>query len=125
MISAMMRRMHHQASGACHFRIMVHEMAQPTDALPRMVEEMIGPNHEAMRRIVSQLVGKPPDHELTRLCCHSIIGQTVHYAHAGPMIALLWPGFKMTPERLDEISAHIAEFSLHAIKHLKETNSHE
>jgi hypothetical protein len=31
----------------------------------------------------------------------------------------------MTPERLHEVAAHIAEFSLAAIESLKEKNSHE
>jgi AcrR family transcriptional regulator len=126
MVSAMLRRMHNPNTGrACHLRIMVHEMAQPTEALPRVVEEIIGPNYAALRQILSRLLGKPPDDDMTRLCAHSIIGQVVHYAHAGPVINLLWPDLKMTPERLDAIAAHIADFSLHAIQHLKETNSHE
>jgi len=126
MTTAMLRRMHNPATGrACHLRIMMHEMAQPTEALPRVVEEIIGPNYAAMRLILSRLLGSSPDDEITRLCAHSVIGQVVHYAHAGPVIALLWPDLKLTPERLDAIAAHIAEFSLHAIEHLKETNSHE
>jgi AcrR family transcriptional regulator len=131
MISSMLRRMHGPATGpACHFRIMVHEMVQPTEALPRIVEEIIGPNHAAMRQILSRLLGKPPDDDVTRLCAHSIVGQVVHYAHAGPMIALLWPDLRMTPERLDAIATHISEFSLSAIQHFrdqhfKETTSHE
>jgi TetR/AcrR family transcriptional regulator, regulator of cefoperazone and chloramphenicol sensitivity len=126
MVSAMLHRMHNPStSSACHHRIMVHELAQPTEALPRVVEEIIGPNYAAWRQIISRLLGKPPDDEITRLCAHSIIGQVVHYAHAGPVISLLWPDLKMTPERLDAIAAHIGEFSLQAIKHFKETNSHE
>lgn len=126
MVAAMLRRMHNPNTGrACHLRIMVHEMAQPTEALPRVVEEIIGPNYAAMRQILSRLLGKPSDDDVTRLCAHSVIGQVVHYAHAGPVIGLLWPALKMTPERLDAIAAHIAEFSLHAIEHFKETTSHE
>jgi AcrR family transcriptional regulator len=126
MIHSMMRRMHESAAGpACHFRIMVHEMVHPTEALPRVVEEIIGPNHAALRQILSRLLGKPPDDDQTRLCSHSIIGQIVHYAYAGPMIALLWPDLRMSPERLEAIAAHISEFSLNAIKTLKEKNSHE
>lgn len=126
MVAAMLRRMHNPNTGpACHLRIMVHEMAQPTEALPRVVEEIIGPNYAAMRQILSRIIGKPPDDDVIRLCAHSIIGQVVHYAHAGPVISLLWPDLRMTPERLDAIAAHIGEFSLHAIEHFKETNSHE
>jgi TetR/AcrR family transcriptional regulator, regulator of cefoperazone and chloramphenicol sensitivity len=126
MVTAMLLRMHNPATGrACHLRIMVHEMAQPTDALPRVVEEIIGPNYAAMRQILSRLLNRPPDDDITRLCAHSIIGQVVHYAHAGPVINLLWPDLKMTQERLNAIAAHISDFSLSAIRHHKETTSHE
>jgi hypothetical protein len=122
----MLHRMHSPITGrACHLRIMAHEMAQPTEALPRVVEEVIGPNYAAMRRILSRLLGTAPEDELTRFCAHSIIGQVVHYAHAGPVIKLLWPELQMTPERLNQIAAHIADFSLAAIQKLKEKNSHE
>jgi hypothetical protein len=104
---------------------MAHEMAQPTEALPRVVEEVIGPNYAAMRGILARLLGTSPEDDLTRLCAHSVVGQVVHYAHAGPVINLLWPELKMTPERLHEVAAHIAEFSLAAIESLKEKNSHE
>jgi TetR/AcrR family transcriptional regulator, regulator of cefoperazone and chloramphenicol sensitivity len=125
-VTAMLLRMHNPATGrACHLRVMVHEMAQPTDALPRVVEEIIGPNYAAMRQILSRLLNQPPDADITRLCAHSIIGQVVHYAHAGPVINLLWPDLKMTPERLNAIAAHISDFSLSAIQHYKETTSHE
>ena len=125
-VTAMLLRMHHPSTGrACHLRIMVHEMAQPTDALPRVVEEIIGPNYAAMRQILSRLLNRPADDDITRLCAHSIIGQVVHYAHAGPVISLLWPDLKMTPERLNAIAAHISDFSLSGIQHYKETTSHE
>ena len=125
-VTAMLLRFHDPSTGrACHLRIMVHEMAQPTDALPRVVEEIIGPNYAAMRQILSRLLNRPPDDDITRLCAHSIIGQVVHYAHAGPVISLLWPDLKMTPERLNAIAAHISDFSLSAIQHYKETTSHE
>ena len=125
-ISAMLHRMHSPITGrACHLRIMAHEMAQPTEALPRVVEEVIGPNYAVMRRILSRLLGTSPEDDLTRFCAHSVIGQVVHYAHAGPVIKLLWPDLRMTPERLNQIAAHIAEFSLAATQTLKEKNSHE
>jgi AcrR family transcriptional regulator len=125
-ISAMLHRMHSPITGrACHLRIMAHEMAQPTEALPRVVEEVIGPNYAAMRQTLSRILGTAPEDELTRFCAHSVVGQVVHYAHAGPVISLLWPELKMTPDRLNEIAGHIAEFSLAALNNLKRKNSHE
>lgn len=125
MIGGMLRRMYGGRDGAaCHLRIMAHEMAQPTDALPRVVEEIIEPNCTGMRNMVARLLGKTIDDDVTRLCVHSIVSQIVHYAHARPVISLLWPELTMTPEQVERIAAHIAAFSLHGIEKLKDT-SHE
>jgi len=126
LISAMLHRMHSSVTGrAWHLRIMAHEMAQPTEALPRVVEEVIGPNYAAIREVLSRLLGTAPEDDLTRFSAHSVVGQVVHYAHAGPVIRLLWPELNMTPERLNEIAGHIADFSLAALKNLKKKDSHE
>jgi len=101
---------------AWQFRIMAHEMAHPTEVLSRVVEEIIGPRSAAMRRIISQIIGLPPDHDTTRLCAHSVIGQVLHYMHARPVIECLWPDLKFTPERFSQIADHIADFSLCALR---------
>jgi AcrR family transcriptional regulator len=106
---------------AWHFRIMAHEMANPTEALPRVVEEIIGPRYAAIRQILSRIIGLPPDHDKTRLCAHSVIGQVLHYVHARPVIACLWPDLKMTPERVEQIANHIADFSLCSLRVVKRT----
>lgn len=93
-------------------RIMAHEMAQPTPALSRVVDEIIGPNYLMLRRVIGRMLELPPDHEKTRLCAHSVIGQVIHYAHARPVIARLWPELQMTEETMNRIAEHIAEFSL-------------
>ena len=97
-------------------RLMVHEMTQPTPALARVVDEIIAPNYAMLRRIAGSLLGLPPDHEKTRLCVHSVIGQVLHYAHARPVIARLWPDLRMTEDSLDDIARHIADFSLAYLK---------
>jgi TetR/AcrR family transcriptional regulator, regulator of cefoperazone and chloramphenicol sensitivity len=101
---------------ARHLRIMAHEMANPTEALPRVVEEIIGPRYAAIRQILSLIIGLPPDHDTTRLCAHSVIGQVLHYVHARPVIACIWPDLKMTPERVEQIANHIADFSLCSLR---------
>jgi AcrR family transcriptional regulator len=101
--------------GGWHLRIMAHEMAEPTEALPRVVEEIIGPRYLHIRRLVSRIIGLPPAHDTTRLCAHSVIAQVIHYVHARPVIACVWPDLKMTPRRLEQIAAHIADFSICAL----------
>jgi len=93
-------------------RLMAHEMTQPTPALARVVDEIIAPNYAMLRRIIGRMLDLPPDHQTTRLCAHSAIGQVLHYVHAKPVIARLWPDLKMDEEGLDRIAQHIADFSL-------------
>jgi hypothetical protein len=54
----------------------------------------------------------PPDDEKVRLCAHSVMGQVLFYPQARAVLALLWPQMKATPEQLDRIADHIADFSL-------------
>jgi len=93
-------------------RIMAHEMAQPTPAFARVVDEIVAPTSAMLRRVIGRLLNLPPDHEKTRLCTHSVMGQAIHYVQARPMIERLWPELKMTEETMDRIAQHIADFSL-------------
>jgi AcrR family transcriptional regulator len=93
-------------------RLMAHEMSQPTQALEHVVDEIISPNYTMLRRIIGQMLDLPPDHEKTRFCAHSVIGQVLHYAQSRPVIARLWAGLEMNEEGLDRIAQHIADFSL-------------
>ena len=95
-----------------HLRLRAHELAQPTPAIARIIDESVRPIYDRLRETIAKILGLPRDHEKTRLCTHSVIGQVVHYAHAGPFLARLWPELEMTPERLEQIANHIAEFSL-------------
>jgi TetR/AcrR family transcriptional regulator, regulator of cefoperazone and chloramphenicol sensitivity len=76
------------------------------------VNEALRPTYDRLREIVGAILGLPRDHDTTRLCTHSVIGQVVHYIVARPILARLWPELKMTPAQLDRIADHIADFSL-------------
>jgi AcrR family transcriptional regulator len=99
-----------------HFRIIMHEMAKPTPAMNQVVTEAIRPVYSRLREVISRMLGLPAEHEKTRLCAHSIIGQIMFYAFARPVITRLWPEMKMTAQQLDLIANHIADFSLAYIR---------
>jgi TetR/AcrR family transcriptional regulator, regulator of cefoperazone and chloramphenicol sensitivity len=123
MISGMLSRMSHAAQrGAWHIRIMAHELAQPTEGLDRVIEQVIGPNYGGLRKIISQIIGLPPDHDTTRLCAHSVIAQVVHYTHARPVICRVWPQLTLTPDRVEQIAEHITDFSLAALRSIARRN---
>jgi hypothetical protein len=91
---------------------MLKEMANPTPALGRLIEETIQPLYDRVRSLVGQILHLPMNHEKTRLCTHSIVGQVAHYSHAQPVMSQLWPEMKMSPEQRAMVANHIADFSL-------------
>jgi AcrR family transcriptional regulator len=118
-ISGMFRKMSEGDRPAWYVKVMTHELAQPTPGLAAVVDNLIRPNAQILCDIVGKIIDRPPLHPQTRMCAHSIIGQVVHYMHARPVIGLLWPEWQMTPESLDGISTHIADFSIAALKGIR------
>jgi AcrR family transcriptional regulator len=95
-----------------HFRIIMHELAKPTPAMNQIVAEAIRPVYARLREVVGKVLGLASDHQKTRLCAHSIMGQIMFYAFARPVIRRLWPEMKMTGPQVVMIADHIADFSL-------------
>ena len=101
------------------FRIMVHELARPTPALAKIINEVSRPLYERLLELVGKISGLPPGDEKTRLCAHSVMGQIILYALEGPFLARLWPGLKMTRGQVERIADHIADFSLAYLRESK------
>jgi hypothetical protein len=95
-----------------HFRIMVHELVQPTPALSRVVNEVSRPIYKRLLELIGSIIALPPKDEKTRLCAHSVMGQILVYILAAPLLKQLWPELEMTPEQVDRIAKHIGDFSL-------------
>ena len=106
------------------FRIVMHEFSNPTPAIARVVDEGMRPVYERMRKAVSELLGLPADHETTRLCVNSIVGQIVFYTISKPVLSRLQPELKLTPEQLERVAKHIAEFSLAYLKKEGQARKH-
>ncbi len=99
-----------------HFRIVMHEFSQPTPAMARVIDEGMRPIYNRVRKAVGKMIGLPPNHEKTRLCNNSIMGQVLFYTFSQPVLARLQPELKLTPEQLERIADHITEFSLAYLK---------
>ena len=103
-----------------HFRIMVHELVQPTPALSRVVNDVSRPIYKRLLELIGSIIALPPKDEKTRLCAHSVMGQILVYVLAGPLLKQLWPELEMTPAQVDRIAEHIGDFSL---TYLRQANS--
>lgn len=98
------------------FRIMLHEVTQPTPVIAHVIEEIMRPIYARMLALIGEILGLPPDHERTRLCQNSIMGQILLYPLAWPLLIHFWPQLKKTPAQLDRVAEHIADFSLAYLK---------
>jgi AcrR family transcriptional regulator len=112
LILAMLQRVCRGDRPGWHFRLMIHEHAQPTPALSAVINETMRPLYNRFCELIGAVIEQPPDHDKTKLCAHSVIAQVVHYVHSRHVMEQLWPELDMTPERIAEIATHIADFSL-------------
>jgi TetR/AcrR family transcriptional regulator, regulator of cefoperazone and chloramphenicol sensitivity len=109
--------LHHIVGGGkepCHGKLMGREMVDPTPGLDLFVEQVIRPNSARVGALVSELMGVPVTDPRVGMCVGSIQTQMVGYA--SPVVPRLVPGLKFTPEVIDAMANHIAEFSLAGIR---------
>jgi AcrR family transcriptional regulator len=111
-IKARMQSMRRSGVEDRQFRIFIHELANPTPAMGRVIDQVSRPIYKRVLELIGGLLGRSPNDEQTRLSAHSVMGQMMLYALAAPVLQRLWPELKMTPKQLDRIADHIAEFSL-------------
>jgi hypothetical protein len=68
------------------------------------------------------MIGLPPNDDRTRLCAISVVGQVLAYVLPGPLLTQIWPELKMTPQQVERIADHIADFSLSYLQDFRSTH---
>ena len=107
-----------------HIRLVMHEFSHPTAAMGRVVDEGMRPIYDRVRKAVAKIIDLPADHETTLLSVNSIVGQILFYTFSRPVLAHLQPALKLTPNQLDRIADHIADFSLTYLKKVGQSKHH-
>ena len=103
---------------AWHRKLIAREMAEPTQALDAVVDQMIRPEAELLMAIVRDVLGHDASPQRVWQCTASIIGQCLFYHHARPVILRLDPEQTFTPEAIEQLVDHITQFSLAALRQL-------
>ena len=98
---------------------MAHEMADPTPALDRVVEQVICPQAMYLGGILRELLGPAADSDLLRRSASSVIGQCIFYFHARAVIERLFPDHQMDRDELERTAEHITRFSLDGLNAMK------
>lgn len=113
------------ARPAWHGRVKAREMAEPTPALDRLVEETIRPMTRTLRAILRDLAGARLAEDRLDLLCGSVLGQCLYYSQCRPMIERCLPGFGLDgPEDIERLADHITDFSLTAIRGVPQPKKH-
>jgi AcrR family transcriptional regulator len=92
-------------------KLIHREMNDPTPALDTLVEQGVRPRIEYLSGLIAEIMACAPSDERVLRCVASIQAQSIAYL-PNPIAARLGLTFKPTPAHLDELAAHIAEFSL-------------
>jgi TetR/AcrR family transcriptional regulator, regulator of cefoperazone and chloramphenicol sensitivity len=101
-------------------QILGREMSDPSPALDLIIERGIKPNADRLGALVAELLGSAVADERVWQCAVSIQAQCLFYYTSRPVFVRMARGLKFTPEVIDGIARHIAEFSLAGIRHLAE-----
>jgi len=121
LVHAMLLRVCQADRPGWHYRLMMHEFAQPTPAMASVIDETMRPIYNRFRELIGGMLNLTPDHDQVRLSTHSVIAQVVHYAHARHVISRVWPELELNPERIAQIATHIADFSIAGLRRIAST----
>ena len=95
-----------------HSRLLAHELVQPTPAFRQLVRNVARPIYRRLLELIGEMIGLPPNDDRSRLCAISVAGQVLAYVLPGPLLTEIWPELRMTPDAVERVADHIADFSL-------------
>ena len=99
------------AGGSTLQRLVAREMYDPTPALDELVEQGLRPRLDHLAALVARVLGCEASDARVVRCAASIQAQTVAYL-PNAVADRLGTHARLTPDRIEDIAAHIAEFSL-------------
>ncbi len=100
-------------------RLMNREVLDPTPALDAIVEQGIQPRLRYLSEVVAAIIGCDPADERVARATASINAQVLPYVHPlrARFGAALWrASFELTPDDVDAVAAHIADFSIAGVR---------
>lgn len=117
-VRAFLLRMFDPQRPAWHGLLIARELFEPTAAFDAFVEETIRPRHKLLLSILRELLGPAAPEEYVRRSAHSVIGQLLFYHHGQHLLSWLEPEHGPEPVDVERLAAHIARFSIGAVKWL-------
>jgi AcrR family transcriptional regulator len=117
-IRSFLLRIFSEGPSSRHGRLMAREMIEPTGALDAIVKEDIRPMWVVLGSIVADLLGRDATAQTRQLCAMSVVSQVLFYHHCRPVVTRLFPAMKFDEAAIEQLTAHITQFSLAAMKQI-------
>jgi TetR/AcrR family transcriptional regulator, regulator of cefoperazone and chloramphenicol sensitivity len=99
-------------------RLVAREYIEPSAALATLVEETIRPTYLSLAAIVERFFKGYPGEEAIRLCCMSVISQSLFFLYARPVLERLFDMNRFEPQEIERIASHIWRFSVKGIREI-------
>jgi AcrR family transcriptional regulator len=104
-----------------HGTLCARELMEPTAALDDLVREVIAPLARRLQDIVRALLGPSASDGRVRLAALSVVGQCLLYRQNRPVVERLFGPQVVSGRETERLARHITEFSLGALRHLRQT----
>lgn len=99
-------------------RLVAREYIEPSAALDGLVGEIIRPTYLALASIVGAFFKRNPGEDIIRLCCMSVISQSLFFLYARPILDRLFAIKGFEPHEVEQIALHIWRFSVKGIREI-------
>jgi AcrR family transcriptional regulator len=118
--SAFLHRIFSEDETGLFAKLLYREMAAPTLALDRIVNEVLLPQNQHLGDIIEKMLGEDCDEQQLRLCKNSIIGQCAFYNFSRPLREHVIGKETMSEKEIELIARHIATFSMHGLRGIQQ-----
>jgi AcrR family transcriptional regulator len=115
-ITTFIRRIRTGPEGTWHTRLVMREIANPSEACVELVQSSIRPQFEVLVGILRELLPEVTDDKDLHLTAFSIVGQCLFYHFADPVVRNLLGPDEYSGLDVEKLADHIAAFSLSALK---------
>jgi AcrR family transcriptional regulator len=117
-VSQFVSRIHEAHHGKVSWfrNLIMMELIKPSEGLDIVIREVAKPSLAVLSGIAGELMGKGATEKTIRLCCASIVGQSLFFFYAQPIIRRLSPVDISYFTDAKALADHITHFSLEAIK---------
>lgn len=115
-IARMVRQLLDPAQPRWRATIIAHEIAQPTAALDAVMKDLLEPKAQLLHEIVRANLGPRASEEKIARTALSIGAQCIFYLYHRSVIVRLYPDLGADGSSIDDITAHVTEFSLDALR---------